>query len=206
MDLLLPTDPIADICATLLYCVTDRPFRQLYETACRWPQARREELLTLALGKRSLRNELPRHFRTAPYVFDIVMDIGAYRDLHRHRRCQQFRQQYTNQLGYEIPETAEKCGARQIFDMALEKVEAAIAQLPQPAAQYLLPFAARSRFLFKMDFAELEYIARLRSGVKGHFSYRKIAWEMKQALEQLDPTLGKFVEATPPWVEDPLKR
>jgi thymidylate synthase ThyX len=206
VDLLLPTDPIADICATLLYCVTDRPFRQLYETACRWPQARREELLTLALGKRSRRNELPRHFRTAPYVFDIVMDIGAYRDLHRHRRCQQFRQQYTNQLGYEIPETAEKCGARQIFDMALEKVEAAIAQLPQPAAQYLLPFAARSRFLFKMDFAELEYIARLRSGVKGHFSYRRIAWEMKQALEQLDPTLGKFVEATPPWVEDPLKR
>jgi hypothetical protein len=57
-----------------------------------------------------------------------------------------------------------------------------------------------------MDFAELEYISRLRSGVKGHFSYRKIAWEMKQALERLDPALGALVEATPPWVEDPLHR
>jgi hypothetical protein len=57
-----------------------------------------------------------------------------------------------------------------------------------------------------MDFAELEYIARLRSGVKGHFSYRKVAWEMKQALERLDPVLGALVEATPPWIEDPLKR
>jgi hypothetical protein len=30
-----------------------------------------------------------------------------------------------------------------------------------------------------MDFAEAEYISQLRSGVKGHFSYREIAWEMK---------------------------
>ena len=32
------------------------------------------------------------------------------------------------------------------------------------------------------------------------------AWELKGALEKLDPTLGKLVDATPPWVEDPLKR
>jgi hypothetical protein len=42
-----------------------------------------------------------------------------------------------------------------------------------------------------MDFAEAEYIARLRSGVKGHFSYRKIAWEMKQKMSLLEPELGR---------------
>jgi hypothetical protein len=57
-----------------------------------------------------------------------------------------------------------------------------------------------------MDFAELEYISRLRSGVKGHFSYRKVAWEMKLALERLEPLLGALVDATPPSVQDPLKR
>jgi hypothetical protein len=36
------------------------------------------------------------------------MDIGAYRDLHRHRRCQQIRQHYTNALGYEIPDAVVK--------------------------------------------------------------------------------------------------
>ena len=46
---------------------------------------------------------------------------------------------------------------------------AAMRGLPAPGAEYLLPFGARSRFLFKMDFAEAEYISRLRSGVKGHF-------------------------------------
>jgi hypothetical protein len=32
----------------------------------------------------------------------------------------------------------------------------AMRRLTQPGAQYLLPFGARSRFLFKMDFAEAE--------------------------------------------------
>jgi hypothetical protein len=34
-------------------------------------------------------------------------------------------------------------------------------QLPAPANEYLLPFGARSRFLFEMDFAEAElYLPR----------------------------------------------
>jgi thymidylate synthase ThyX len=206
VDLLQPTNQAADLCASLLYGVTNRSYRELYQIACDWSAERRKELLTVALGGRGQRDELPRQFRGAPFVFDIVMDIGAYRDLHRHRRCHQLRQAYTNQLGYSVPETVAECGTEAVFTRALAIADGALAKLPQPAAQYLLPFGAKSRFLFKMDFAELEYIARLRSGVKGHFSYRKIAWEMKQELERLDPAIGALVEATPPWIEDPLIR
>ncbi len=70
----------------------------------------------------------------------------------------------------------------------------------------LLPSGARSRFLFKMDFAEVEYISRVRSGVKGHFSYREIAWQMKMRVEEIEPELAKLIDATPPWVEDPPRR
>jgi thymidylate synthase ThyX len=206
VDLLAPADHLADICATLLFPVANHSFRELYQLAREWSAEQKQELISVALGSRQRRDELPRNFRSAPYVFDIVMDIGAYRDLHRHRRCQQFRQEYTNALGYETPDFVHECGATEAYARALGAVDEAMAKLPQPAAQYLLPFAARSRFLFKMDFAELEYVARLRSGVKGHFSYRKVAWEMKQAVDVLDPALGALVKATPPWVEDPLKR
>jgi len=78
--------------------------------------------------------------------------------------------------------------------------------LPEPGSHYLLPFATKSRFLFKMDFPQAEYISRLRSGVKGHLSYRRIAWKMKEKMAELEPELGRLMEATPPWVEDPLKR
>ncbi len=206
VDILQPTDQVAELCASLLYPVTERPYRELYEIASGWNTDRRKEIFQVALGSRSHRDELPRQFRSAPYVLDIAMDIGAYRDLHRHRRCQQLRQPYTNRLGYSTPAAAVECGAEEIFRRAFAEVDEALEQLPRPAADYLLPFAAKSRFLFKMDFAELEYISRLRSGVKGHFSYREIAWQMKKEMERIDPILGGLIEATPPWIEDPLTR
>jgi thymidylate synthase ThyX len=206
VDLMKPGDTAADVVATLLYPVTDRPYRELYEIACSWSAARRNEVIDVALRSRTRRDELLRNFRSGPYVFDIVMDIGAYRDLHRHRRCQQFRQSYSAHLGFETPDLIAEAGLSAPYAQLLSQAGNLAATLPPPGGQYLLPFAARSRFLFKMDFAEAEYIARLRSGVKGHFSYRKIAWEMKQKMSLLEPELGRLMEATPPWVEDPLQR
>ena len=49
-----------------------------------------------------------------------------------------------------------------------------------------------------MDFAEAEYIARVRSGVKGHFSYREVAWEMKQRMDELEPELGRLIRLRRP--------
>jgi thymidylate synthase ThyX len=206
VDLTKPGDTLADIVATLLYPETNRPYRELYEMACSWSAGRRNEVIDVALQSRTGRDELLRNFRSDPYVFDIVMDIGAYRDLHRHRRCQQFRQDYSSNLGFETPDVIAEAGLSEPYAKLLSQARNAAAALPAPGAQYLIPFAARCRFLFKMDFAEAEYIARLRSGVKGHFSYRKIAWEMKQKMSVLEPELGRLMEATPPWVEDPLKR
>lgn len=206
VDLLRLDDTHAEIAATLLYPVTTRPFRGLYELARGWSAARRNEVIDVALGSRTNRDELLRAFRGGPYAYDMVMDIGAYRDLHRHRRCQQFRQDYSGGLGYETPAAIAQAGLTEVYDAAMQETMADVARLLQPGAQYMLPFAARSRFLFKMDFAEAEYIAKLRSGVKGHFSYRKIAWEMKCRMEELEPELGRLMKATPPWVEDPLKR
>ena len=134
------------------------------------------------------------------------MDTGSHGDFHRDRRCQQFREDYSGQLGYSTPDAIGEAGLGDFYGSAMKAAWVAMQDLPQPASQYLLPFAGRSRFLFKMDFSEAEYISRLRSGVKGHFSYREIAWKMKERMEQLEPELGRLIKATPPSVEDPLQR
>jgi len=206
VDLLRPTHVPADIVATLLYPVTDRPFRELYELACQWSDRQRAEVIDVALASRSRSDAILEQFRGGPYVYDLAIDIGAYRDLHRHRRCHQFRQAYSGNLGYDTPALVAEAGAAPSFESAMRAAFDTMRILPAPGAHYLLPFGARSRFLFKMDFAEAEYISRLRSGVKGHFSYREIAWEMKCKMEQVEPELGRLIQATPPWVEDPLKR
>jgi hypothetical protein len=190
----------------LLYPLTNLPYRVLYDLTSSWSAARRNEVIDVALKSRTRRDDLLRNFRSEPYVFDIIMDIGAYRDLHRHRRCQQFRQNYSAKLGFQTPALIMEAGLAKRYSTLLSQAGNVAAALPEPGSHYLLPFAAQSRFLFKMDFAEAEYIARLRSGVKGHFSYRKIAWEMKQKMSALEPELGRLMEATPPWIEDPLQR
>ncbi|MCW5977253.1 MAG: FAD-dependent thymidylate synthase [Bryobacteraceae bacterium] len=206
VDLIRPSDAATDIAATLLFAATDRPYRELYELAASWSAAQRDEVIDAALRSRTRRDELLRAFRGAPYAYDIVMDIGAYRDLHRHRRCQQFRQDYGWRLGYVTPAQIEEAGVAGEYARAMEAAFETGRALPAPGSHYLLPFAARARFLFKMDFAEAEYICRLRSGVKGHFSYREIAWKMKQRMEELEPGLARLMQATPPWVDDPLTR
>ena len=210
VDLVRPADPLDEIAATLLYPTSSVPFRCLMDEVSGWSRARRREVLDVALEDRDSREELLREFRSGyAYVFDVVCDIGAYRDLHRHRRCQQIQQTFTDQLGFETPELLAEAGAEASYLEAIEEVAEArrtIAAVSQQASHYLLPFAARVRSLFKMDFAEAEYIARVRSGVKGHISYRTVAWQMRERIMEREPRLGDLIQATPPSVEDALVR
>jgi thymidylate synthase ThyX len=206
VELVRPADTLTEIAATLLYPVCDAPFAAICETVSGWSQARRMEVLDVAVQSRGSRDDLLRGFRGGQYCFDMLIDIGAYRDMHRHRRCHQYRQRYSGAHGFETPAALTGSGAEASFQAAMDGAFEAMSGLPEPARQYLLPFGARSRFLFKMDFAEVEYISRVRSGVKGHFSYREIAWEMKERVAEKEPELARLIDATPPWIEDPLKR
>ena len=212
VDLIPACGPLDETVASWLYAVTAHPFRVILEEVSGWSRALRQEVLDEARKRRGRgrRDELAMPFRSGySYIFDVVTDIGAYRDLHRHRRCQQIRQRFSGDLGCARPEHVDAAGVGERYDNALKGAEAArkrIAATSEPASHYLLPFAARCRSLYKMDFAEAEYISRVRSGVKGHIAYRKVAWEMRERILERDPELGRLIKATPPSEEDPLTR
>jgi thymidylate synthase ThyX len=199
-----------ELASTLLYRVTAYPYRQILAFVQDWEEKDKTELIEVALRHRGRHDELLKEFHCGyTFIFDILMDLGGWRDLHRHRRCQQIRQRFTTVHGYEIPDILSKAGVaeqyRATMDMVGEQVESLAVSHPE-AAEYLTPFGFRTRCLFKMDFAEAEYIARLRSGVKGHFSYRTVAWLIQQALLAQFPLLGSHIQATPPNIEDSLTR
>jgi thymidylate synthase ThyX len=64
--------------------------------------------------------------------------------------------------------------------------------------QYALPLGYRRRALFKMDAAELAYIAELRTRPTGHFSYRMAAFDMFAEFEQRYPELARHIRITDP--------
>ena len=123
------------------------------------------------------------------FRFDILMDIGGFRDMHRHRRCVQTLQSFTDAHGYDVPEGIAEAGIGQHLrgggargTRAFARVAASGCSRSRGDGAILLPLGTRCRALFKMDFAEALYISELRSAAQGHFSYRRVAWEMYQAV------------------------
>src|SRR5206468_10344857 len=74
------------------------------------------------------------------------------------------------------------------------------------ASDYLLPLGFKRRALFKMDDAQAGYMIETRTGVNGHFQYRKAAFEMWQELERVQPEVAKWVRVTPFEQSDFLNR
>src|SRR5437870_13910030 len=97
-------------------------------------------------------DELIKEFRSGyAFTFDVLMDVGGWRDLHRHRRCQQVRQPFTFAHGYDEPALLAEAGVENGYRVAMDGAAAAAATLPPEAAAYLLPFGHRMRCPFKMD-------------------------------------------------------
>lgn len=210
VELIEPHHPLDEVVTTLLYRVTQAPYRAILTVVQGWTDKQKQDTLEVAMRKRGPYDELIKEFRSGyAFCFDVLMDIGGWRDMHRHRRCQQVQQNFTTVHGYETPPVLVEAGLATEYRQAMEGVARDIDQVrktSQEAAIYALPFGFKLRCLFKMDYAEAEYIAKLRSGVKGHWSYRTIAWLMKQKLAERYPLLGDRIQATPPDIEDTLTR
>jgi len=204
---LLDDDPLEiELAVTLLYQHCHYGYRQLREAVLALSAAQREEIVDLGMRHRGAHDELLRAYSAGQrFQFDILMDIGAYRDLHRHRRCVQIHQEYCFAHGFDTPREIQDAGHAALYAATMQRIADAGQKLeaslvaqglaPQPA-QYLLPLAYRKRTLFKMDLAEVVYISELRTGVGGHWSYRSVAYQMYERVAQRHPALAKYFRVT----------
>jgi hypothetical protein len=198
---LLEDDPLEiELATTLLYQHCHYSYRQLRRVMEATSGERRSEIIDLGLRSRGGHDELLRPFAAGQkFRFDILMDIGGFRDLHRHRRCIQIMQEFTTVHGFDTPPEVEAAGVRSDYTLAMKGADTAAGNLLatepdalQPNAQYVIPLAFRKRALFKMDFAEAVYISELRTTPAGHASYRNAAYAMYEAVGAKYPALAKY--------------
>jgi hypothetical protein len=52
--------------------------------------------------------------------------------------------------------------------------------------------------LFKMDWAQAVYMIEQRTQPQGHFSYRRVAWSMYEALRARWPGMAAAIRAADP--------
>jgi thymidylate synthase ThyX len=198
---LLDEEPLeVEIATTLLYEHCHHSYRQIRQALQVSGERYRREIIDLGLRHRGKHDEMLRPFRAGQqFRFDILMDTGGFRDMHRHRRCIQVMQPFTTQHGYEMLLDVEDAGMRLRYDAAMRRAQSAVEKLaarPAPEAeqnsQYAIPLAYRKRALFKMDFAEAVYISELRTTPAGHVSYRNVAYAMYEAVARKYPALAKY--------------
>lgn len=124
--------------------------------------------------------------------FEIVMDIGAWRDLHRHRMLTQQRQLFSCHHGYEIPSEVIRAGFEREYRTAIERAEGVFVKIEAQhplLAQYAVTLAHRVRFMQWLNLRALAWMLELRTIPEGHPNYRIIAQRMFVLLKEKFPTI-----------------
>lgn len=189
------------IIAAILYPHARHSLPQLRTLVASLPAEQREQLLAEYLKRRQHRRDKPgRALEQVYYMFDIVGNLGLYRDLHRHRILTQERQDFTTAHGYDTPPEIETAGFRSNFvrcmDQAAQLYDKIHRDLPLEA-QYVVPFAYRVRWYMKLNLREAVHIGELRTLPQGHPDYRLIVQEMWRQIAAVHPTLAcsaKFID------------
>ena len=189
---LVDWDPEAElkIAAAALYAVSELPDARLLEMAREMSPTQRARVIAAAVGDRGNRRHKPgRAMERTTYRFDIKCDIGAFRDLQRHRMMTIEWQRYTTRLGYDLPSEVEAQGLEsewiQTMETAGELYEDIRSGLGADVAQYVVPFAHHVRFVAEMNPRQAFHLLELRSQPAGHPAYRAVAHEMHRAIDEV---------------------
>lgn len=186
------------VIAAILYPHTRRPLPRLRELAAHMPEARKREVLDAYMESRGHRRDKPgRALEQVDYTFDIIGNLGAYRDLQRHRLLSQERQDFTTAHGYDTPPEIEEAGFgddfRRCMDRAAEVHDRIRADHPREA-QYVVPFAYRTRWYMKMNLREAVHVGELRTMPQGHPDYRRIVQDMWRRIASVHPRLAGYAK------------
>ena len=139
--------------------------------------------------------EVPDPFKTVSISFEIMTDYGAFRDLQRHRRCEQYVEPLRIDYGYVIPDDIIDSPFESEYRDSMESIEAYDDDdvvTDEHLMQYMIPLGYLHKSIFQMDLKELYYIIELRTKTSGHISYRRIAHMMYEIAIDRWPLLMQW--------------
>ncbi len=159
----------------------------------------KKEILKVHLQDRKFRwQKVSRAFENIYVRFEIVMNLGAWRDLHRHRMLTQQKQNFTCDHSYDVAPELIKSKLDSEFSSAINKVEDLyykIAQHDLELAQYATCLAHRIRFMQFQNLRECFWEIELRTIPEGHTDYRYIEQEKFKLLQKVYPLVTEYMLA-----------
>lgn len=163
----------------------------------------REKLAESLLGRLGKYDVPLRELEYSTYVFDFVMDQGAYAEFKRHRMMTQTPQRLTTRLGYATPRLITEAGFGSRYEAAMNAAHEMYEKLYSVSptiAQYVVPNGYNRRVLAEFNLREAFAFCQLRSAANAHFSIRRVAQRMYDEMCKVHPLLTKYMKLNDePW-------
>ncbi len=140
----------------------------------------------------------PRAFENAFLRFEVCMNIGAWRDLRRHRMHTQYRQLFNVYNGFDVPEGLVEAGLDKKFSEAIKQAEEIFKKIEKvnpELAQYATVMAHRVKFIQYQNVRAFFWETELRTINQGHPDYRKIEQDKVRIFQKIYPLLAKYLLA-----------
>lgn len=185
------------IIASIIFPETHESYEKIYERVRKMSEAEKAEILENYTGGRKARwYKIGRAFENSYLRFEIVMDIGSYRDLHRHRMMTQERQMFSTHHGYNVPKEIEEADLAEKFRATLDQAKIIFDKIEPhnpDLAQYVVPLAYRMRFYQWQNFRQSFWEIELRTISQGHPDYRYIEQKKYELIKEKFPLISKYM-------------
>jgi len=196
---LLEYDPDGEnkIIAGLLYLELKEPYQKILQKVRSLASSDKEKILREVLKDRKFRYyKVPRAFENAYLRFEILMNIGAWRDLHRHRIQTQYREKFNIYNGFDTPEELCQANLDKKYTAAIKELEGVFKKIEESnsdLAQYCCTLAHKVRFIQYQNLRSFFWEAELRTIPEGHPDYRKIEQEKVRLVKKIYPLISKYL-------------
>ena len=200
---LIEYDPEGElkIIAGMLYSAPNshRSWEETIRDVRRLSDDEKKKVIESYLAGRTQRwQKVGRAFENAYARFEIIINIGAWRDIHRHRMLSQQRQNFSCFHGYDVPPEIIESGIESQFRSAIGWVEDVFSKIVKhdpDLAQYAVTLAHRLRFMQWENLRQSFWQIELRTIPEGHPDYRHLCQKKFLLLEKAYPILAPFMRA-----------
>ncbi|MGB8983429.1 MAG: FAD-dependent thymidylate synthase [Anaerolineales bacterium] len=190
-------DAETKVLGAALYRFGEMDYTAAWDLVKSLDKAPREELADSVLGRLGKYDIPLRELEYSPYLFDLVMDQGAYAEFKRHRMMTQTPQKLTTRLGYATPRLLTESGFGAQYEAAMDAAAQMYEKLYQVSpslAQYVVPNGFNRRVLAQFNLREAYAFCQLRAAANAHFSIRRVAQRVYEKIERVHPLLAKYMK------------
>ncbi|MGC9046768.1 MAG: FAD-dependent thymidylate synthase [Minisyncoccia bacterium] len=186
------------IITAILFETTNNDWKSIYQKVKKLNNQDKKQILMSYFNGRTERwQKVGRALENSYLRFEIVTNIGAYRDLHRHRMMTQQRQLFSIDLGYYLPPEIKAANLSNDFESVLNQAAELflkIKKYDEFLAQYVVPLAYKIRFYQFQNFRELFWESELRTSSQGHPDYRKIEQKKYLLIKEKFPLIASLIK------------